>query len=375
MAESPSLNRAARIIADIGPNETADQTLRRHLAESTGLSSSERRAVSRAVFAYFRWFQWLGRGESIQLHLVQALDLQRRFDLNPDSIKDETLAARAVPGWLKDEVDLSPAYLRQLQREPSLWIRARPASITELASALGDCERPKAGLAQETALRYRGAKDLFVTREFHAGQFEIQDLGSQLVGVACDPKPKQTWWDACAGEGGKTLHLADLMGNTGLIWSSDRSARRLATLKRRAGRAKVFNYRAAPWDGGRKLPTKTLFDGVLMDAPCSGVGTWQRNPHARWTVTPADVAELAAIQATLLGHAALAVKKGGRLLYAVCTLTRSETSAVADGFQAAHPEYSPDPLAALGLSDSRAFLWPQDIDGNGMYIAAWKRTG
>ena len=374
MAESPSLNRAARIIADIGPQETADQTLRRHLADSTGLSSSERRAVSRAVFAYFRWFQWLGRGDSIQLHLAQALDHQRRFDLDPKSIKDETLAARAVPSWLASEMELTSAYLRQLQREPSLWIRARPGKVTELASLLGDCEPPQPGLPGETALRYRGAKDLFVTKEFHSGQFEIQDLGSQRIGTACAPKPKETWWDACAGEGGKTLHLGDLMGNTGLIWSSDRSARRLATLKRRAGRAKLFNYRSAAWDGGPKLPTKTLFDGVLLDAPCSGVGTWQRNPHARWTVTPADVAELAAIQGKLLAHASGAVKKGGRLFYAVCTLTRSETTAIVEQFQSAHPEFSPEPLSGLGIAGASAFLWPQDIDANGMYVASWRRT-
>ncbi|MGC8000561.1 hypothetical protein ACP3XN_24520, partial [Salmonella enterica] len=83
------------------------------------------------------------------------------------------------------------------------------------------------------------------------------------------------------------------MENSGLIWASDRAAWRLQKLKRRTARAKVFNYRVAMWDGGVKLPTKTKFDGVLVDAPCSGLGTWQRNPHARWTTTPGDVAELA----------------------------------------------------------------------------------
>ena len=96
-------------------------------------------------------------------------------------------------------------------------------------------------------------------------------------------------------------------------------------------RAKLFNYRAALWDGSPRLPTKAKFDGILVDAPCSGVGTWQRNPHARWTTTPNDVAELAAVQAKLLGNIASSVKPGGRLVYAVCTLTRAETTAVARG--------------------------------------------
>src|SRR5262249_4104365 len=140
--------------------------------------------------------------------------------------------------------------------------------------------------------------------------------------------------------------------------------------------AKIFNYRATAWDGGARLPTKTRFDGVLVDAPCSGVGTWQRNPHARWTTTPDDVRELAAAQLALLGHVAGALKPGGRLVYAVCRLTRSETSAVADAFAAAHPELAPQPLAIAGASagdPSRAGLWPQDLNANGMFIAAWRR--
>src|SRR4029079_13598593 len=173
------------------------------------------------------------------------------------------------------------------------------------------------------------------TDQFQNGEFEIQDLASQLVGHACAPKPGETWWDVCAGEGGKTLHLADLMANKGVVWASDRHTRRLDTLKRRAARAQIFNYRVAPWDGAAKLPTKTKFDGILVDAPCSGVGTWQRNPHARWNATPNDVHELAATQRALLEHVVAGLKPHGRLIYSVCTLTRSETTAVADRFAAA----------------------------------------
>jgi 16S rRNA (cytosine967-C5)-methyltransferase len=226
-------------------------------------------------------------------------------------------------------------------------------------------------------LEYTGTKDLFRTPEFHAGEFEVQDIASQLVGFWCNPKPGETWWDACAGEGGKMLHLADLMENKGLIWASDRSERRLASLKRRAARAKVFNYRIAAWDGSAKLPTKTKFDGVLIDAPCSGVGTWQRNPHARWTTTRDDVREMAIIQQQLVLNAAAAVKPGGRLIYAVCTLTWSETQAVADlcspllsGFApTAWPVSTSELPAALG----QKWVWPQKFRGNGMFAAEWKR--
>jgi 16S rRNA (cytosine967-C5)-methyltransferase len=230
------------------------------------------------------------------------------------------------------------------------------------------------------ALVYEGEEDLFRTPEFHAGEFEIQDLSSQAVGILCAPKPGETWWDACAGEGGKLLHLSDLMQNKGLIWASDRAEWRLKKLKRRTARAKVFNYRAALWDGGAKLPTKTKFDGVLVDAPCSGVGTWQRNPQARWTTTMNDVSELSAIQKSLLAHAAPGVKPGGKLIFSVCTLTRAETTEVVDDFNAKFAAaFDPMPLKQIPEGQSlltpaaTKTIWPQDLGGNGMFIASWRR--
>ncbi|HUR46411.1 MAG TPA: hypothetical protein VMZ27_11095, partial [Candidatus Saccharimonadales bacterium] len=137
-----------------------------------------------------------------------------------------------------------------------------------------------------------------------------------------------------------------------------------------------FNYRSALWDGGAKLPTRTMFNGVLVDAPCSGVGTWQRNPHARWTTTAKDVQELGELQKKLLGHAAKGVKAGGKLVYSVCTLTRGETEEVAQDFESQHADFSRVELARLsGEKESgRCWLWPQDFGGNGMFIAAWKRN-
>jgi 16S rRNA (cytosine967-C5)-methyltransferase len=364
MAESSIINNAARILKLVQAGTPADQALRESLTQSRHFTApAERRGISRAVFTYFRWWRWLAPKDSLQKQLATALELQARFDRDPASIKPEALAARAVPDWLKAEMDAVPVdMLRQWQREPALWIRAKSGSGESVAKRLGGCiPTPRS----PDAFQYTGLKDLYRTPEFQGGEFEIQDLASQLVGFACAPKAGETWWDACAGEGGKTMHLSDLMQNKGLIWASDRSERRLAKLKARAARAKAFNFRAAPWDGGEKLPTKTKFDGVLVDAPCSGVGTWQRNPHARWTTTPNDVAELAAVQAKLLTHVAGALKPGGRLVYAVCTLTRPETTAVAEAFSAAHPEFEPAVPPHV--------LWPHELNANGMFIASWRK--
>jgi 16S rRNA (cytosine967-C5)-methyltransferase len=139
----------------------------------------------------------------------------------------------------------------------------------------------------------------------------------------------------------------------------------------------VFNYRLAAWDGSTKLPTKTKFDGVLIDAPCSGVGTCQRNPHARWTTTLEDVRELAAVQQRLILNAAAAVKPGGRLIYSVCTLTRAEADAVADSCSQQLSGFAPTPLPALPSAPpgalGRISIWPQTFRGNGMFVVAWNR--
>jgi len=451
MPDQATLNHAAQVLAAISYDQRADSALRLYFEAHRYLQPPLKRAISHAVFVYFRWLSWLEPKVAPQKRLAQALTLQERFDADPKAIKAETLAALAVPAWLWSELDLpaeshrnssaelrsdspsevpapgtkegsSPratppakaAYLRQLQRDPALWLRARPGTADAVAKSLFACQR--ADLAPD-ALRFTGTQDLFRTEQFTAGEFEIQDLASQLVGVACAPQPGETWWDTCAGEGGKTLHLADLMQNKGVVWATDRSAKRLDTLKRRAGRAKLFNYRAALWDGSTKLPVKVKCDGILVDAPCSGVGTWQRNPHARWTTSLHDVRELAATQLTLLNHVVGSLKPGGRLIYSVCTLTRSETTAVAAAFTAAHPELEslpvraevrgqksevsapaptpgPSDLPAIGsatdglpaVSSAKAdpsplapspspgiFLWPQEINANGMFIAAWHR--
>ena len=368
MPDQATFNHAALVLKAVAGDQRADAALRSYFEKHRYLGPREKRAITRTVFAYYRWLSWLDPKASPQKRLEHAIALHERFQADEKSIKAEALAALAVPGWLAAEVTLTPDYLRQLQREPALWLRARPGHAHALAKSLFAAETTP--LATD-AVRFTGTQDLFKTEQFKSGEFEIQDLASQLVGVAAAPLAGQTWWDACAGEGGKTLHLADLMYNKGLIWASDRHTGRLETLKRRAARAKLFNYRTALWDGSAKLPTKTKFDGILVDAPCSGTGTWQRNPHARWSTTPDDVRELAATQLALLNHVAGSLKPGGRLVYAVCTLTRSETTAVADAFTAAHPELAPDPVLSRG---PQVTLWPHELNANGMFIAAWKKA-
>ena len=364
---------AARIIERSRGEHAADAVLREEL-KNAGLPRAESGAVAELVFTYFRWRGLLPAGESMEMQLRAADALDARFASEPDAFQTEELL-RAFPEWITAEVAITREWLIALQTRPVLWLRAKKGTGREVVRGIGSCTRGEGWLGD--ALEYHGPKDLFRTPEFQAGEFEVQDIASQVVGLVCAPKPGETWWDACAGEGGKTLHLSDLMENKGLIWASDRSEGRLKRLKQRAARAKAFNYRVATWDGSRKLPTKTKFDGVLIDAPCSGVGTWQRNPHARWTTTLKDVQELAAIQQRLILNASAAVKPGGRLIYSVCTVTRSETDAVADLCSPLLSGFAPSPLPAgpnePPAASGRRLIWPQTFRGNGMFLSAWER--
>lgn len=364
---------AAGVVARAGRDLPANDALRNELKSRRGLSREEGAWISRAVFACLRWRGWLDQDQPSQNQIDRALKMADAFKADPDSFSDDELIARAVPPWIHQQLEVNAVWVRTLQTEPRLWLRARRDRGPALAEALGTTRLP----SLPNAMLYEGQEDLFRCPEFQAGEFEIQDVASQAVGLLGDPKPGQVWWDACAGEGGKTLHLSELMENKGLIWASDRAAWRLAVLKRRAARAGCFNYRSALWHGGAKLPTRTTFDGVLIDAPCTGVGTWQRNPHARWTTTLEDVDELSEIQERLLAHAAPAVKPGGKLIYAVCTLTRAETLKVVGSFEGRFPDFKPLRMAnpfAPSVEETRLWLWPDQTGGNGMFVAAWRRS-
>jgi 16S rRNA (cytosine967-C5)-methyltransferase len=375
---APQLGLPERVITACDRENPADKVLREVLKAERDLMPSDARAVSQTVFNYFRWRGWLDLSTPLNLQIRKARELAANFAEKPESFSDASLVERVAPDWLPAEMEITPAWARAIQGEPRLWLRAKPGQGRALVEKLGAAKLEKTLLPD--AVQYKGEEDLFKRDEFHAGEFEIQDIASQAVAWLCAPQPGETWWDACAGEGGKTLHLSALMLNKGLIWSSDRAEWRLKNLKRRAARAQVFNFRAASWDGGARLPTKTKFDGVLLDAPCSGVGTWQRNPHARWTATAQDVRELAVVQKQLLAHVASAVKPGGKLIYSVCTLTRSETMAVVADFNEKFaadfepmilPQISENPH--LATPSTTLTIRPQDMYGSGMFIAGWRR--
>lgn len=198
-------------------------------------------------------------------------------------------------------------------------------------------------------LRVTERKSVTATTAFQDGRIEIQDEGSQLIALLADARPGMRVADYCAGAGGKTLAMAATMGNRGHLVACDTSEPRLEGAVKRLRRAGVHNaerHLLTPGDKWTKRRAKQ-FDRVLVDAPCTGTGTWRRNPDARLRTRPTDLAELAVIQHEILARASELVRAGGRLIYATCSLLRDENEAQMDRFLGERTDFRPVPLVAL----------------------------
>jgi 16S rRNA (cytosine967-C5)-methyltransferase len=224
----------------------------------------------------------------------------------------------------------------------------------------GDREQLRARLAQEgvqsspTPLSPLGLvldthTNVFSLESFRDGWFEIQDEGSQLLGLLVDAPPTKVV-DACAGAGGKTLQLAVQMKNRGDLYALDIHEARIEALRKRARRDGVHNVRSQiiPPEGPEAeetlAPLHGKADRVLVDAPCSGTGTFRRKPDARYRLTPEMLAEHVARQKALLERFCKLVKPGGRLIYGTCSVLREENEAVVEDFLAKHPDFSVRPV-------------------------------
>ena len=241
-------------------------------------------------------------------------------------------------------------------------------------------------------LRVLGKPVLNKVPAFVRGDVEIQDEGSQLLALLLDAKRSEMVVDFCAGAGGKTLALGAAMRSTGRLYAFDTSAGRLDALKPRMARSGLSNIHPAAIAHERDERVKRLsgkIDRVLVDAPCSGLGTLRRNPDLKWRQNMPTVLDMAAKQAAILQSAARLVKQGGRLVYATCSLLREENEAVAQAFGASHPDFEPLQVGAL-LTDLKVAnaaglcsggdtgqlylrLWPHLHATDGFFAAVWQK--
>lgn len=237
-------------------------------------------------------------------------------------------------------------------------------------------------------LRVQGKPALNKVDAFTRGEIEVQDEGSQLLALLLDAKRGEMVVDFCAGAGGKTLALGASMRNTGRLYAFDTSGHRLAALKPRLARSGLSNVYPIQIAHERDDRIKRLagkIDRVLVDAPCSGLGTLRRNPDMKWRQSPDSVASLKVKQAAILASAARLVKSGGRLVYATCSLLDGENEGIANAFSEAHArDFDVLPVAQAlekghaGTPDALARgdflrLWPHRHATDGFFAAVWTR--
>ncbi|WP_310643161.1 RsmB/NOP family class I SAM-dependent RNA methyltransferase [Limnohabitans sp.] len=236
-------------------------------------------------------------------------------------------------------------------------------------------------------LRIQGKPALSNLDAFARGAIEVQDEGSQLLALLLDAKRGEMVVDFCAGAGGKTLALGAAMRSTGRLYAFDTSAHRLESLKPRLARSKLSNVHPSAIAHERDERIKRLsgkIDRVLVDAPCSGLGTLRRNPDLKWRQSPKAVQELTEKQTSILASAARLVKSGGRLVYATCSVLPEENEAIAQAFSAAHPNFVPlsaaDTLTELKVENAGSLctpdglylrLWPHVHATDGFFAAVW----
>ena len=357
--------------------------LQRLLAARPGCGSRDRRLYRELIYTTLRHLPWiepcLGANPDEALRRVAWLAaatpattaFRAAWATGEPPAGDP---AELLPAWFRPEAPalFSPEEAAALARRAPLWLRLQtpdPAAVHAEFSHRGWKFSPSSVLPD--ALRLETEMDLTPTEAFRSGSVEVQDLGSQLLLASVGVLPGGHWLDACAGAGGKSLQLARLVGPAGTVEATDIRPAALAELRQRATRARLANLRVTA------RPARAAYDGVLVDAPCSGTGTWRRAPHLKWVTRPEHLARAAARQAELLRQLAPLVRPGGLLVYATCSLARTENTAVITGFLRENPAFTPQPPTAdFGFAPAEGGLtiWPARHDTDGFFVAALRRV-
>jgi len=413
----PLLVQAAQVLGTVLTFEQpADVVLSQHFREHREIGHRDRGFIAETVYGIvrrLRWLRrltgpearpralllaWLARGEGWPMRQFETLASATERDwissLKAQELAEGTLAERTdLPDWLAERLLATHDEAALLELAHSL---NRPAPL-DLRVNIFKADRDEvraqlaaAGIAASPTpfsphgLRLAGKPALQKHPLFLGGAFEVQDEGSQVLGFLVQPKRGELVVDFCAGAGGKTLQLGAMMRSTGRLYAFDVSERRLAKLKPRMARAGLSNVHPVLIAHERDAKVKRLAgkaDRVLVDAPCSGLGTLRRNPDLKWRQSPQSVAEMVAKQNAILESAARLVKPGGRLVYATCSLLGEENDGVVDAFLAAHPEFRPvnagEVLSRQGIAldtGERLRLSPRTHDTDGFFAAVLERA-
>lgn len=370
----PLLRQAAMALATVlAPHGPADAKLSAFFRENPKLGVKDRAFIAESVYQVLRrkrLLEYLADSiDARRLLLAALLRLQgiSLRDLGPLLNKQQTEWAHAIkaksteslppavqadlPDWLWERLTTqygekeALTLARSLHLAAPLDIRVNTVKATR-EEVLEQFARDRIEAAPTpyapNGLRMQSKIALNRQPMFMDGKIEVQDEGSQLLAQLVAPRRGEMVADFCAGAGGKSLALGALMRNTGRLYAFDVSEKRLHNLGQRLKRSGLSNLHSQVITNERDAKLKRLigkFDRVLVDAPCSGLGTLRRNPDLKWRQTPQDIEELTGKQASILQSASRLVKPGGRLVYATCSLLREENEAIVEAFIAANPEF------------------------------------
>ncbi|MBL7542347.1 MAG: methyltransferase domain-containing protein [Bdellovibrionaceae bacterium] len=352
----------------------ADKAIEKVFKENRKWGSRDRRFFAEAVFdcVRFRRRYWSMAGLDDEKYLaLDAINESSVFRLWLAYFKDKT---GAVPEWVSPGVVSSlssqKTFTFAIQQSYPDWIvslfkESYPSDYESILKSMNEVapvfirvneiksnadqvrdELLKEGIAVEavkhvpSALKLVEKKNVFSTQAFHKGYFEVQDAGSQMISMLLDARPGMRVVDACAGAGGKSLHLASMMKNKGKIISLDIHERRLKDLRTRATRNGVDIIEQKVIDSQKVIKRfENSFDRVLLDVPCTGLGVIRRNPDSKWKLTKDDLENLLITQQEILDNYSRMMKKDGKLVYATCSLFPKENELQVQQFLRTHPEW------------------------------------
>ncbi|MGV3582753.1 MAG: RsmB/NOP family class I SAM-dependent RNA methyltransferase [Methylophilus sp.] len=385
------LRQAAMLLTNLLDfNSPADAKLGEFFRNNRDLGTKDRAFVAESVYGVLRRLRYLSTvtaneendpDDARKLILAWLLRIEGKSIRELEPILNEqqkewavTIKAKAtdnlplavqadVRDWLWDKLvaqygeEQALTICRSMFDQASLDLRVNTIKATreEVLAKMQDENTVKDNVITTTPYSPVGIRmgaKLNISRHvlFEAGKIEVQDEGSQLLSYLVAPKRGQMVADLCAGAGGKTLAIGALMRNTGRLYAFDVSEKRLNNLGKRLKRSGLSNLHAQVINNENDLKLKRLngkFDRVLVDAPCSGLGTLRRNPDLKWRQTEQDVLELTQKQSAILARAAKLTKAGGRLIYATCSLLRDENEAIAEAFLSTHTDFKLIPASEV----------------------------
>lgn len=380
-------------------NEYADKVVQKTLKLDKRWGARDRKFVAETIYDMVRWKRLYNEIAGTKGHYtrdnlwknfavwatLKGIDLPdwkyfegtptRRIKGKFDELQSIRKLRESIPDWMdetgfKELGEKWDKELKELNKQARVILRANTLKNTrdELKAAL-ESEKIDTEIipGYPDALVLTERKNVFLTQAFKKGLFEVQDASSQLVAPFLDVKPGQKVVDTCAGAGGKTLHLASLMENKGQIIAMDIHGHKLAELKKRAKRDGAHNIENRTIDNTKVIKRlKGKADRVLIDAPCSGIGVLKRNPDSKWKLNKDFLDRIRKTQAEILNQYSSMVKKGGKLVYATCSILPSENEKQVESFLSGHKDFKL-------IKDKK--VSPSSSGFDGFYMALMQKEG